>query len=162
MAMKALLLLLAASLLLLPTTGEMTIRRMAEAAAAHPHGLPFESPLALSPAAYEFFHPRARAQLAGARAPGLAPRGQPRGANGVSAASVARADHEEGAAGRPGARRGGAVRAGVVAGVFAGAAAVVLAALGLAYAVARRRVGVVAHGGGDAEAEAAGAAKSSA
>jgi hypothetical protein len=77
---------------------------------------------------------------------------------GASAASVARADQEEGGvAPARVARRGGAVRAGVVAGVFVGAAVVVVAALGLAYAVARRRVGV-AHG----DAEAAGAPKSSA
>ncbi|VAH04426.1 unnamed protein product [Triticum turgidum subsp. durum] len=92
MAMAALVVVL--SLLILPT-GEAQERRPVE---AHPHGLPFESPLALSPAAYDFFHPT--------------------------------------------------VRAGVVAGVFVGAAVVVLAALGLAYAVARRRVGVAQ---GDAE-----------
>jgi hypothetical protein len=28
---------------------------------AHLHGLPYECPLALSPAAYEFFHPSVRA-----------------------------------------------------------------------------------------------------
>ena len=35
--------------------------------AAHPHGLPFESPLTLSPAAYDFFHPSACARRASAR-----------------------------------------------------------------------------------------------
>ncbi|XP_008644772.1 uncharacterized protein [Zea mays] len=46
--------------------------------AAHPHGLSFESPLALSPAAYDFFHPSARARRAHgvAPVPALAPRGQ--------------------------------------------------------------------------------------
>ena len=144
----------AIALLLLPA-GEAQERRPSE---AHPHGLPFESPLALSPAAYEFFHPSERV----AGAPDLAPRvGQPRGSvvvrgAGASAASMARADQEEGGA-KPTRtpRSGGAVRAGVVAGVFVGAAVVVVAALGLAYAVARRRVGV-AHG----DAESAGAPKS--
>ncbi|KAF6994632.1 hypothetical protein CFC21_011291 [Triticum aestivum] len=150
MAMAALVVVL--SLLFLPT-GEAQERRPVE---AHPHGLPFESPLALSPAAYDFFHPSEHAQRV-AGAPELAPRGQPRGSvvrgAGASAASVARADHEEGGvAPVNAARRGGAVRAGLVAGVFVGAAMVVLAALGLAYAVARRRVGVAQ---GDAEAASA-------
>uniref|UniRef100_A0ACD5TPA7 Uncharacterized protein n=1 Tax=Avena sativa TaxID=4498 RepID=A0ACD5TPA7_AVESA len=154
MAMAALA--VAIALLLLPA-GEAQERRASE---AQPHGLPFESPLALSPAAYEFFHPSERVS----GAPALAPRvGQPRGSAvvrgaGASAASVARADQEEGGvAPARMARRGGAVRAGVVAGMFVGAAVMVVAALGLAYAVARRRVGV-AHG----DAEAAGAPKSSA
>uniref|UniRef100_A0ACD5U5K5 Uncharacterized protein n=1 Tax=Avena sativa TaxID=4498 RepID=A0ACD5U5K5_AVESA len=154
MAMAALA--VAVSLLLLPA-GEAQERRTSE---VHPHGLPFESPLALSPAAYEFFHPSER--MSGA--PALAPRvEQPRGSvvvrgAGASAASVARADQEEGGVAQARmARRVGAVRVGVVAGVFVGAAVVVVAALGLAYAVARRRV-VVAHG----DAQAAGAPKSSA
>jgi hypothetical protein len=137
------------ALMLLLPAGEAQERRSSE---AHPHGLPFESPLALSPAAYEFFHPSERVS----GAPALSPRvGQPRGAvvvpgAGASAASVARADQAEGGvAPARMARRGSAVRSGVVAGVFVGAAVVVVAALGLAYAVARRRVGV-AHG--DAEA----------
>ena len=146
----------AIALLLLPA-GDAQERRPSE---AHPHGLPFESPLALSPAAYVFFHPSERV----AGAPALAPRiGRSRGSvvvrgAGASAASVARADQEEGGvAPARMARSGGASRAGVVAGVFVGAAVVVVAALGLAYAVARRRVGV-AHG----DVESAGAPKSSA
>jgi hypothetical protein len=120
--------------------------------AAHPHGLPFESPLALSPAAYDFFHPSARARrargVAPAPAPALAPRGQQqlresavRG--GTSSASVAKADREEGGVapvdthGRHGHK---------VAGVFVGAAAAALVAIGVAYAVVRRRV-VAARGG---------------
>ncbi|KAI4967324.1 hypothetical protein ZWY2020_028686 [Hordeum vulgare] len=142
MAMAALVVL---SLLLLPT-GEAQERRSVE---AHPHGLPFESPLALSPAAYEFFHPSERARRVDG-APELSARAAEgsvvRGA-GASAASVARADQEEGVAPVNTTRQGGAVRAGVVAGVFVGAAVVVLAARP-AYAVARRRVGVAQ---GDAE-----------
>ncbi|ONM05712.1 hypothetical protein Zm00014a_004949 [Zea mays] len=121
--------------------------------AAHPHGLPFESPLALSPAAYDFFHPSARARrdrgVAPAPAPALAPRGQQQQLResavrgGTSSASVAKADREEGGVapvdthGRHGHK---------VAGVFVGAAAAALVAIGVAYAVVRRRV-VAARGG---------------
>ncbi|XP_004982835.2 uncharacterized protein LOC101783753 [Setaria italica] len=106
--------------------------------AAHPHGLPFESPLALSPAAYDFFHPSVRARRAHgvAPAPALAPRGQRqqqqlresavRGAT----ASVARADQEEGSVAPV-----RTVRHRTVAGVFVGAAAAALVAVGVAYAV---------------------------
>uniref|UniRef100_A0A0E0M8V4 Uncharacterized protein n=1 Tax=Oryza punctata TaxID=4537 RepID=A0A0E0M8V4_ORYPU len=132
--------------------------------AAHPHGLPFESPLALSPDAYEFFHPSERARrghAAGtATAPALTPRAAPRGQLRESAASVARADQEEGGVAPVRKVRRGCVRAGTVAGVVVGAAAVAaVAALAVAYAVARRRVGV-AHG--DAEACARAAPKPSA
>lgn len=131
--------------------------------AAHPHGLPFESPLALSPDAYEFFHPseRARRGHAAGAAPALSPRAAPRGQLRESAASVARADQEEGGVAPARKVRRGWARAGTVAGVVAGAAAVAaVAALAVAYAVARRRVGVAAHG--DAEACARAAPKTSA
>ncbi|KAL6643218.1 hypothetical protein ACP70R_021399 [Stipagrostis hirtigluma subsp. patula] len=118
-------------------------------AEAHPHGLPFESPLALSPAAYDFFHPGARGSERARRAHGVAPALAPRGqqlmrasaVKGASTTSVARADHEEGGVAPPvRAVRRGALRAGALAGVFVGAAAVALVALGVAFAVARRRV----------------------
>ncbi|CAN6299067.1 unnamed protein product [Urochloa humidicola] len=121
--------------------------------AAHPHGLPFESPLALTPAAYDFFHPSARARrahggFAAAPAPALAPRGQQqqlresavRGAT----ASVARADQEEG--GVPPVRT--ARHHHKVAAVFVGAAAAALVAVGVAYAVVRRRVAAARRGAG--------------
>ena len=70
--------------------------------AAHPHGLPFESPLTLSPAAYDFFHPSARARrahgVASAPAPALAPRRQQQlreSAVRGTTASVARSDVTE-------------------------------------------------------------------
>ncbi|RCV42474.1 hypothetical protein SEVIR_9G218500v4 [Setaria viridis] len=122
--------------------------------AAHPHGLPFESPLALSPAAYDFFHPSVRARRAHgvAPAPALAPRGQRqqqqlresavRGAT----ASVARADQEEGSVAPV-----RTVRHRTVAGVFVGAAAAALVAVGVAYAVVRRRA-AAARGGNGADA----------
>ncbi|KAL5225407.1 hypothetical protein ABZP36_012046 [Zizania latifolia] len=130
-----------AFLLLAPNLGQAQERT----AAAHPHGLPFESPLALTPEAYEFFHPseRARRGHVAAPAPALPPRGQLR----ESAASVARADQEEGGVAPVKTARRGCSRAGTVAGALVGAAAVAaLSTLGVAYAVARRRV---AHG--DAE-----------
>ncbi|WVZ59347.1 hypothetical protein U9M48_009501 [Paspalum notatum var. saurae] len=114
--------------------------------AAHPHGLPFESPLAMSPAAYDFFHPSARARRAHGVAPALAPRGQQQlresAVRGASA-SVAKADQEEGAAAPV-----KTARHHVVAGVIVGAAAAALVAVGVAYAVVRRRV-VAARGGVD-------------
>ncbi|KAL6883285.1 hypothetical protein ACP4OV_010699 [Aristida adscensionis] len=143
-------------------------------AEAHPHGLPFESPLALTPDAYEFFHPGGRggrARLAHGVSPAaaLAPRGPQQlresAVRGASAAnSVARADQEEGGVAPVRSVRRGALRAGALAGVFVGAAAVALVALGVAFAVARRRA-VVARGGAKAGAEAeaeAGAPKSNA
>jgi hypothetical protein len=64
-----------------------------------------------------------------------------------ASANAARADQEEGGVGVApvGTARRGAFRAGKVAGVIAGAAAVAMVALGVAYAVARRRL---ARGGG--------------
>ncbi|KAL5229800.1 hypothetical protein ABZP36_028576 [Zizania latifolia] len=124
-------------LLLAPNLGQAQERPTA----AHPHGLPFESPLALSPEAYEFFHPSERARrghVAAAPAPALplrAPPGQLR----ESAASVARADQEEGGVALVKTAHQGCYRAGTVAGVLVGAAAVAaVAALGVAYAVALR------------------------
>ncbi|CAN6310765.1 unnamed protein product [Urochloa humidicola] len=122
--------------------------------AAHPHGLPFESPLALTPAAYDFFHPSARARrargVAAAPAPALAPRGQQqqqqlresavRGAT----ASVARADQEEGGVAPVRSAR----QHHKVSGVFVGAAAAALVAVGVAYAVVRRRVAAARRGAG--------------
>ncbi|XP_062201280.1 uncharacterized protein LOC133903834 [Phragmites australis] len=120
---------------------------------AHPHGLPYESPLALSPAAYEFFHPGSRGEQRARRAahgvaPALAPRGQQLRESVVRGASagIARADQEEGGVAPVSTVRRGAFRAVKVAGVLACAAAVALVALGVAYAVARRRV---ARGGAD-------------
>lgn len=114
--------------------------------AAHPHGLPFESPLALSPAAYDFFHPTAHARRAHGVAPALAPRGQQQlresAVRGTSA-SVAKADQEEGTAAPV-----KTARHHSVAGVFVGAAAAALLAVGVAYAVVRRRV-AAARGGAD-------------
>uniref|UniRef100_A0A0D9XKQ9 Uncharacterized protein n=1 Tax=Leersia perrieri TaxID=77586 RepID=A0A0D9XKQ9_9ORYZ len=113
--------------------------------AAHPHGLPFESPLALSPDAYDFFHPKSRARRgAETAAPAISPYAAPRGERmRESAASVARADQEEGGVAPVRNARRGCARAGTVAGVVVGAAVVaaVAAALAVAYAVARRRVG---------------------
>ena len=126
---------------------------------AHPLGTPL--PLGLSPAAYDFFHPSARARrahgVASAPAPALAPRGQQqqlresavRGAT----ASVARADQEEG-----GVAPVRTFRHRTVAGVFIGAAAAALVAVGVAYAVVRRRM-VAARSGAGAD---AGAPKSNA
>jgi hypothetical protein len=128
------------ALLLLPLLGQAEERPTE----AHPHGLPYESPLALSPAAYEFFHPNARRDRARqAHAPALAPLGQQLRESVVKGASanVARADQEEGGVAPVGTARHGAFRAaGKVAGVLASAAAVALVALGVAYAVARRRL----------------------
>ncbi|OEL32814.1 hypothetical protein BAE44_0006165 [Dichanthelium oligosanthes] len=133
--------------------------------AAHPHGLPFESPLALSPDAYDFFHPSARARRAHgvAPAPALAPRGQRQqqqlresAVRGASA-GVARADQEEG-----GVAPVRTVRHRTVVCVFVGASAAALVAVGVAYAVVRRRV-AAARGGGGAGADAdAGAPKANA
>lgn len=115
--------------------------------AAHPHGLPFESPLALSPAAYDFFHPSARTRRAHGVASALAPRGQQQlresAVRGTSA-SVAKADQEEGAV--PSVKTHRSHR---VAGVFVGASAAALVAIGGAYALVRRRV-VAARGGAGA------------
>ncbi|KAG0549152.1 hypothetical protein BDA96_01G230800 [Sorghum bicolor] len=133
--------------------------------AAHPHGLPFESPLALSPAAYDFFHPssartRRAARHGVAPAPALAPRGQQQlresAVRGTSSAGVAKADQEEGAAVAPVETH--KHHNHTVTGVFVGAAAAALVAVGVAYAVVRRRV-VAAHGGAAAG---AGAPKSTA
>ncbi|KAF8723112.1 hypothetical protein HU200_022267 [Digitaria exilis] len=121
--------------------------------AERPHGLPFESPLALTPAAYDFFHPSARAQRAHgvAAAPALAPRGQQQlreSAVRGSTASVARADQEEGGVGPV-----GKVRHHKFAAVFVGATAAALVAVGVAFAVVRRRVAAArGRGGGGAEA----------
>ncbi|CAL4925484.1 unnamed protein product [Urochloa decumbens] len=120
--------------------------------AAHPHGLPFESPLALSPAAYDFFHPSARARRAHgvvAAAPALAPRGQQQQQLRESAvrgatASVARADQEEGGVAPVRTAR----HHRTFAGVFVGAAAAALVAVGVAYAVVRRRVAAARRGAG--------------
>ncbi|KAB8113046.1 hypothetical protein EE612_051925, partial [Oryza sativa] len=70
--------------------------------AAHPHGLPFESPLALSPDAYEFFHPseRARRGHAAGAAPALSPRAAPRAESPRRAWRGA--DQEEGGVAPPG------------------------------------------------------------
>ncbi|KAF8672304.1 hypothetical protein HU200_049503 [Digitaria exilis] len=119
--------------------------------AAHPHGLPFESPLALTPDAYDFFHPSARSQRAHgvSAAPALAPRGQQQlreSAVRGSTASVARADQEEGGVGPV-----GKVRHHKFAAVFVGAAAAALVAVGVAFAVVRRRV-AAARGRGGADA----------
>jgi hypothetical protein len=124
------------ALLLLPLLGQAEERPTE----AHPHGLPYESPLALSPAAYEFFHPNARRDRA---RQAHAPLGQQLRESVVKGASanVARADQEEGGVAPVGTARHGAFRAaGKVAGVLASAAAVALVALGVAYAVARRRL----------------------
>ncbi|KAK3153945.1 hypothetical protein QOZ80_2BG0183590 [Eleusine coracana subsp. coracana] len=140
------------ALLLLLSVGQAEARPAEE---EHPHGLPYESPLALSPAAYEFFHPSARRHRArqaahGGAAPALAPRGQQQLRESVVKGAVARADQEEGGVAPVGtARHGGAFRAAKVAGVIAGAAAVALVAVGIAYAVARRWL---ARGGGSTEA----------
>ncbi|CAN6282737.1 unnamed protein product [Urochloa humidicola] len=121
--------------------------------AAHPHGLPFESPLALTPAAYDFFHPSARARrargVAAAPAPALAPRGQQQQQLRESAvrgatASVARADQEEGGVAPVRTAR----NHHKVAGVFVGAAAAALVAVGVAYAEVRRRVAAARRGAG--------------
>ncbi|KAK3157798.1 hypothetical protein QOZ80_2AG0128160 [Eleusine coracana subsp. coracana] len=158
-AMAAVVAVMALLLLLLPV-GQAEARPTEE---EHPHGLPYESPLALSPAAYEFFHPSARRDRArqaahGGAAPALAPRGQQQLRESVVKGAVARADQEEGGVAPVGtARHGGAFRMGKVAGVIAGAAAVALVAVGVAYAVARRRL---ARGGVTTEAEAAGPHKS--
>ncbi|XP_066386963.1 uncharacterized protein [Miscanthus floridulus] len=133
------------ALVLLPVGG----RGEERPTAAHPHGLPFESPLALSPAAYDFFHPSARTRRAHhgvAPAPALAPRGQQQqlkesAVRGTSAAGVAKADQEEGAAVETHRRHNH-----TVTGVFVAAAAAALVAIGVAYAVVRRRV-VAARGG---------------
>jgi len=141
------------ALVLLPVGG----RGEERPTAAHPHGLPFESPLALSPAAYDFFHPSARTRRAHhgvAPAPALAPRGQQQqlresAVRGTSAAGVAKADQEEGAAVAPVETR--RRHNHTVTGVFVGAAAAALVAVGVAYAVVRRRV-VAARGGAGAAA----------
>ena len=135
------------ALVLLPVGG----RGEERPTAAHPHGLPFESPLALSPAAYDFFHPSARTRRAHhgvAPAPALAPRGHQKqqqlresAVRGTSAAGVAKADQEEGAAVETHRRHNH-----TVTGVFVAAAAAALVAIGVAYAVVRRRV-VAARGG---------------
>ncbi|KAJ1295141.1 hypothetical protein BS78_01G200800 [Paspalum vaginatum] len=129
----------AIALLLLPTG-----RAEERPTAAHPHGLPFESPLAMSPAAYDFFHPTARARRARGVAPALAPHGQQQlkesAVRGASA-SVAKADQEEGAAAPV-----KTARNRTVAGVIVGAAAAALVAVGVAYAVARRRVAALRGG----------------
>ncbi|KAG2537439.1 hypothetical protein PVAP13_9NG296300 [Panicum virgatum] len=116
--------------------------------AAHPHGLPFESPLTLSPAAYDFFHPSARARRAPgvASGPALAPRGQQQlreSAVRGTTASVARADQEEG-----GVAPVRTFRHRTVAGVFIGAVAAALVAVGVAYAVVRRRMVAARRGAG--------------
>ena len=116
--------------------------------AAHPHGLPFESPLVLTPAAYDFFHPSARARRAHgvASGPALAPRGQQQlreSAVRGTTASVARADQEEG-----GVAPVRTFRHRTVAGVFIGAAAAALVAVGVAYAVVRRRMVAARRGAG--------------
>ncbi|CAN6287956.1 unnamed protein product [Urochloa humidicola] len=126
--------------------------------AAHPHGLPFESPLALSPAAYDFFHPSVRARRAHggvAAAPALAPRGQQQQQLRESAvrgatASVARADQEEGGVAPVRTAR----HRHTLAGVFVGAAAAALVAVGVAYAVVRRRAATAGRGAGAAESNA--------
>jgi len=138
------------ALVLLPVGG----RGEERPAAAHPHGLPFESPLALSPAAYDFFHPSARTRRAHhgvAPAPALAPRGQQQqhqlresAVRGTSSAGVAKADQDEGAAVAPVETR--RRHNHTVTGVFVAAAAAALVAIGVAYAVVRRRV-VAARGG---------------
>lgn len=139
------------ALLLLPL-GQAEARATDE---EHPHGLPYESPLALSPAAYDFFHPSARRDRArqathSGVAPALAPRG-PQQQLRESVAAVARADQEEGGVAPVGTTRHGVFRAVKVAGVVACSAAVALVAVGVAYAVARRRL---ARGGGTTEAAA--------
>jgi hypothetical protein len=147
------------ALVLLPVGG----RGEERPTAAHPHGLPFESPLALSPAAYDFFHPSSartrRAHPGVAPAPAVAPRGQQQqlresAVRGTSSADVAKADQEEGTAVAPVEthRR----HNHTVTGAFVGAAAAALVAIGVAYAVVRGRV-VAARGGA-----AAGAPKSTA
>jgi hypothetical protein len=119
--------------------------------AAHPHGLSFESPLALSPAAYDFFHPSARARRAHgvAPVPALAPRGQEQlreSAVRRTSASVAKADLDEEAVAPVETHRRLNHK---VTCVFVGAAAAALVAIGVAYAVVRRRV-VAARGGAGA------------
>lgn len=139
----------AIALLLLPLALGQTEERPT---AAHPHGLPFETPLALTPAAYDFFHPSVRARRAHgvAPAPALAPRGQQQlresAVSGAATASVARADQEEG-----GVAPVRTVRHRTAAGVFVGAAAAALVAVGVAYVVVRRRV-AAARGGAGADA----------
>lgn len=92
--------------------------------AAHPHGLPFESPLALSPDAYEFFHPASAPGAARRRgAPALSPRRRRAAAEGVRG-ERGEADQEEGGVAPARKVRRGCARAGTVAGVVAGAAAV--------------------------------------
>lgn len=119
--------------------------------AAHPHGLFSESPLALSPAAYDFFHPSARARRAHgvAPVPALAPHGQEQlresAVRGTSA-SVAKADLDEEAVAPVETHRRHNHKE---TGVFVGAAAAALVAIGVAYAVVRRRI-VAARGGAGA------------